>query len=38
MRLAGPAQWYEYPEAPSVGGPVSIPVTFTPGRRSTAPE
>jgi cytochrome P450 len=38
MRLAGPAQWYEYPEAPSVGGPVSIPVTFTPGRRSAAPE
>jgi cytochrome P450 len=33
MRLAGPARWYEYPEAPSVAGPVSIPVTFTPGRR-----
>lgn len=37
VRPAGPARYHDLPEVPSVSGPASIPVTFTPGQRVGAP-
>ncbi|WP_067672958.1 cytochrome P450 [Nocardia miyunensis] len=36
IKLAGPAQWHDLPEVPSVSGPASIQVSFTPGQRKSA--
>jgi cytochrome P450 len=33
MRPAGEARWHDLPAVPSVAGPASIPVAFTPGPR-----
>lgn len=35
MKLAGPVGWYDYPELPALAGPMSMPITFTPGPRES---
>ena len=33
MKLAGPVGWYDYPELSAGAGPMSMPISFTPGLR-----
>lgn len=36
MKLAGPVGWYDYPEMSAASGPMSMPITFTPGVRESS--